>query len=74
MDKKGFIIKVEAAIFVITFIVIAVIGILKGKVVEGSVAEEIAKWVVMDIGMSAFICALLFWPVRVWADRRYKDK
>jgi VIT1/CCC1 family predicted Fe2+/Mn2+ transporter len=74
MDKKSFIIKAEAVIFAVTLIIVAIVGLLTGKVVEGSVAEEVWKWVLGAIGGGVFMALLLHWPVCLIADRKFKDK
>ena len=49
---------------------VALIGLIFGKVVEGSLAEEIFKWVIVGIGVVAifevfaYILAPLFWHIK----------
>ena len=49
MDKRGFCKRFAIWTAIIVVAVIATIGILFGKVVEPTLAEEIGKWVVMGI-------------------------
>ena len=75
MDKKSFVIKAEVLVAAITIIVIALCGIFCGKVVEGSLFEEVAKWVVMGIVTTAIVCLVLYWPLNVladWVERKRK--
>ena len=59
---------------VATFVIVGIIGLLFGTVIEANLFEEIAKWVVMGIGISgitgmfAYILSPLFWHIK------YDDK
>ena len=49
MDKRVFCKRFAIWTAIIVAAVIATLGLLFGKVVEPTLAQEIAKWVVMDI-------------------------
>lgn len=49
MDKRTFMKKFAIWTAIVVAIVMAVIGLCFGKVIEASLGEEIAKWVVMTV-------------------------
>ena len=49
MDKMTFCKRVAIWVAVIAAALIAVIGLCFGKVIEGSLIAEVAKWVVMSL-------------------------
>lgn len=67
--KKKLFWKAMAIVAVVAFVIVAIIGLLFGKVVEANLAEEIGKWLLMDIGITAIVCVIAYAPVGVWASR-----
>ena len=69
MDKKTYIIRFCAVVAIIVVAIVVACWFLFGKVVEGNLFEEIAKWVVMTIALLvvvieplvAFVIAPLFY-------------
>ncbi len=49
MDKIAFVKRVAIWVAVVAALVIAVIGLCFGRVIEGSLAAEIGKWVLMGL-------------------------
>ena len=49
MDIRKFVKRMALWVAVVAAIIIAVIGICFGKVIEGSLAAEIGKWVLMGL-------------------------
>ena len=67
--KKKLFWKAMAIVAVVAFVVVALVGVLFGRVVEANLAEEIGKWLLMDIGITAIVCVIAYAPVGVWASR-----
>lgn len=67
--KKKLFWKAMTIVAVVAFVVVALIGLLFGKVVEANLVEEIGKWLLMDIGITAVVCTIAYSPVGVWASR-----
>ena len=78
MDKKTFCKRVALWIAIITAIVFLVIGLCFGKVIEGSLFAEVAKWVVMWLVVTgilegfAYFLAPLIWHFYIDPDRKEK--
>lgn len=49
MDKIAFVKRVAIWVAVVAALAIAVIGLCFGRVIEGSLAAEIGKWVLMSL-------------------------
>ena len=49
MDQRKFVKRVAVWVAVITAVVVAVIGLCFGRVIEGSLFAEVAKWVLMGL-------------------------
>ena len=49
MDKRKFVKRAAIWVAVIAAAVIAVIGLCFGRVIEGSLAAEVGKWVLMGL-------------------------
>ncbi len=49
MDKITFVKRVAIWVAVVAALVIAVIGLCFGRIIEGSLAAEIGKWVLMGL-------------------------
>lgn len=57
--------KVFAVIGAIVVAIVGIIGLIFGKVVEATLFEEVAKWVVMAIGIALIVCVLCYVPVEM---------
>lgn len=57
--------KVFAVIGAIVVAIVGIIGLIFGKVVEATLFEEVAKWVVMAIGIALIVCVLCYIPVEM---------
>lgn len=70
MDKKTYCKRFMLWTAVVVAVLVALIGLIFGKVVEGSLTEEIFKWIVVGIGIVAifecfaYILAPLFWHIK----------
>ena len=49
MDERRFVRRVAIWVAVVAAAVIAVLGLCFGRVIEGSVAAEVGKWVLMGL-------------------------
>lgn len=49
MDERKFVKRVAVWVAVIAAVVVAVIGLCFGRVIEGSLFAEVAKWVLMGL-------------------------
>ena len=49
MDERRFVKRVAIWVAVVAVAVIAVLGLCFGRVIEGSVAAEVGKWVLMGL-------------------------
>jgi len=49
MDKIAFVKRVAIWVAVVAALVIAVIGLCFGRIIEGSLAAEVGKWVLMGL-------------------------
>lgn len=49
MDKITFVKRVAIWVAVVATLIIAVIGLCFGRVIEGSLAAEVGKWVLMGL-------------------------
>jgi predicted Na+-dependent transporter len=70
MEKKFK--KIMAVIFVVTFLLVEAIGLIFGKVIEGSLFAEVAKWVFMGLLLAALVCGLSWTLVSIYLHRHNK--
>lgn len=56
----------------IVIAIVAICGLLFGKVVEATLFEEIAKWVVMAIVLAILVDVILWVPITMLRDARRK--
>lgn len=49
LDQRKFVKRVAIWVAVVAALIVAVIGICFGKVIEGSLAAEVGKWVLMGL-------------------------
>jgi VIT1/CCC1 family predicted Fe2+/Mn2+ transporter len=70
LDKRTFCKRAIIWTMIITFVIIGAIGLGFGTVIEATLFEEIAKWVVMGLGVSgitgmlAYILSPLVWHMK----------
>ena len=70
LDKRTFCKRAIIWTMIITFVIIGAIGLGFGTVIEATLFEEIAKWVVMGLGISgitgmfAYILSPLVWHMK----------
>jgi len=57
-------------VFFGTIAIVAIIGLLFGKVIEATLWEEIAKWAIMAVVLGAIMCVVLYAPIMVAMNRR----
>lgn len=56
----------------IVIAIVAICGILFGKVIEATLFEEIAKWAFMAILIAVGVCVVLWVPITMLRDARRK--
>lgn len=71
-ESKKWTRKVYLTIFGIVVGIIAICGILFGKIVEATLFEEIAKWALMAIVLGILVCGILYVPVSMLSQARRK--
>lgn len=49
MDQRKFVKRVAVCVAVVAAVVVAVLGLCFGRVIEGSLFGEVAKWVLMGL-------------------------
>ena len=49
IDQRTFVIRVAIWVAIVAAVIVAVIGLCFGKVIEGSLFAEVAKWVLMGL-------------------------
>lgn len=49
IDQRTFVIRVAIWVAIVAAVIVAAIGLCFGKVIEGSLFAEIAKWVLMGL-------------------------
>jgi len=71
-ENKKWALKAYGVIAGTVIAIIAVIGLIFGKVVEATLFEEIAKWAVMAVVIAAIVCVVCYVPVTMLSDARRK--
>lgn len=71
-ENKKWTRKVYGIIASTVVAIIGIIGLIFGKVVEATLFEEIAKWVVMAIVIAVIVCVICYVPVTMLSDARLK--
>ena len=56
----------------IVIAIVAICGLLFGKVVEATLFEEIAKWAVMALVLAVAVCVVFWVPITMLRDARRK--
>ena len=56
--------------------IVAVCGLLFGKLVEATLFEEVAKWALMAVVLAGIMCVVFYAPIMVTSHARdeYKPK
>lgn len=77
MDQSTFIKRVAIWTAVIDAVIIALIGICFGKVIEGSLFAEIAKWIVMGLVVIGILEGFIYSSLggviyHFWYEKREK--
>lgn len=49
IDQRTFVIRVAIWVAIVAAVIVAAIGLCFGKVIEGSLFAEVAKWVLMGL-------------------------
>ena len=62
--------KIFGGIFVFTVVVVAIIGLLCGKVIEGTLIAEIGKWAFMAVLLGGLMVGLAYVPVNLLRHKR----
>lgn len=62
--------KIYSVIIPTVLAIVAVIGIVFGKVVEATLFQEVAKWVVMAVIITLLVCGLAYPIIGILASRR----
>lgn len=70
MEKKFK--RIMWGIAIAVFLIVQVIGLCFGRVIEGSLFAEVAKWVVMGAVIAGVVCGLAWIPVSIYLQR-HKD-
>lgn len=68
--NKKWALKVYGVIAAVVVAVIGVIGLIFGKIIEGSLFAEVAKWAVMALVVAVIVCAVCYVPVTMLSDAR----
>jgi len=67
MDKITFVKRVAIWVAVVAALAIAVIGLCFGRVIEGSLAAEVGKWVLMGLVVIGILeCFVYFLGPLIW--------
>lgn len=78
MEKKTFVNTLALWTAIVAAVVIAVIGLCFGHVIEGSLFKEVAKWIVVGIGIIAILEGLLYSSIGPliwhWKEKRKDEK
>ena len=72
MDKRKFCLRFALWTAIIVAVVMLICGLCFGKVIEGSLFAEIAKWVVMTIFIIG-ICEVLAYTLSQWIWHMIND-
>ncbi len=76
MDKKTFCKRVALWTAIIAAVIMLIIGLCCGKVVEGNLFAEVAKWVLIGLGVIGilegfvYVLAPLWWHFKI--ERKQK--
>ena len=62
--------KVFGGIFVTTVLIVAIIGLIFGKVIEGTLIAEVGKWAFMAVLLGGLMVGLAYVPVNLLRHKR----
>lgn len=68
--NKKWSLKVYGVIAAVVVAVIWTIGLIFGKIVEATLFEEVAKWVLMAFVVALIVCVICYVPVTMASDAR----
>ena len=71
-DRVKWALKIYGSIFGVVIAIIAIIGLIFGKVIEGSLIAEVGKWAVMAVVVGLIVVGLAYVPVSLIGHRRDK--
>ena len=71
-EDKKWATKAFLTVGAIVVAIVAICGLLFGKVVEATLFEEIAKWAVMAIALAICVDVVLWVPITMLRDARRK--
>lgn len=71
-DRVKWCLKIYGWIALVTIVILATIGLIFGKIIEGTLIAEVGKWVVMGLAITCVVLGLAYVPVSLLAHRRDK--
>ena len=76
MGQKEFILRLAVWVAVVAAVIIAIIGLCFGKVIEGNLFAEVAKWVVMGLVVIGILEGFILMGVggivyHFWYERKH---
>lgn len=63
MEQKAFIKKTAMWVAIVAAVIIAIIGLCFGRVIEGNLFAEVAKWIVMGLVVIGILEGFIFMGV-----------
>ena len=72
IENKKWTGKVYLCIEAFVIAVVAIIGLIFGKIVEATLFEEVAKWALMAVVIGIIVCVICYVPVTMLSDARRK--
>ena len=69
-DKKSLFKKMMIGIAIVVFLIVEIIGLCWGKVIEETLFAEVAKWLVMGVGLGVLVSGILYALVGTIASRK----
>lgn len=72
IENKKWTGKVYLCIEAVVVAIVAIIGLIFGKIVEATLFEEVAKWALMAVVIGLIVCVILYVPVTMLSDARRK--
>lgn len=78
MEKKAFVKKLAIDVAIVMAVAIALIGVCFGHVIEGNLFAEIAKWVVVGLGIIGIVEAFIYLAIGPlawhWKEKKGNEK
>ena len=72
IENKKWTAKVYLWIETAVIAIVAIIGLIFGKIVEATLFEEVAKWALMAVVIGLIVCVICYVPVTMLSDARLK--